>query len=51
MKIEPPEVAYVTAEESADSESRIARAFDIIFRHLLEQYRMKKLEDNKKGNE
>jgi hypothetical protein len=46
MKIETPEITYVVAEESADSESRVARAFDIIFRHLLEQYRIKKITEN-----
>lgn len=48
MKIEPPEVTYVTVEESAEGQARLDRALDVILDHLLEKYRMKQLQTNKK---
>jgi hypothetical protein len=46
-----PIIEYVYAEpqtevERADAEHRVSRAFDIIFTHLLTEYRKKKRSEN-----
>jgi hypothetical protein len=50
-KIPDPIIEYVYTEpeteaERADAEHRVSRAFDIIFTHLLTEYRKKKQSEN-----